>query len=323
MSKTILISGASGYIGSHFVKFFHQKGFHIVGLDLEQPPSALTPYLHEFLRSDMKEHDVVVDGCSRFDVKAVVHCAAKCLVAESVEKPELYQDYNVTRASAFASAAQKAGVKHFLFSSTAATYGEPKTVPIPETHLQQPINPYGETKLAFERTLLKKKKQGLLNVGIFRYFNAAGADPAGEIGEVHEPETHLLPNAIRACMNGSAFSLYGNDYPTRDGTCERDFIHVWDLADAHWRMIESMLKGNSGGTYNLGTGRGFTVNEVLTEIERQANKRIQRNIENRRPGDPAVLVADPTRAKTELDWNPTHSSLREVVETALRWHQKA
>ncbi|HLG18254.1 MAG TPA: UDP-glucose 4-epimerase GalE [Bdellovibrionota bacterium] len=324
MADTFLITGSSGYVGSHFVKFFAQAGRRVVGLDLVPPPSLLTPYLASHAVADMADERAVERLCGSNRVTAVIHCAAKCLVGESVERPDLYMDHNFARARKLAEAIERSGVGTFLFSSTAAVYGEPKSTPILDSHPRKPINPYGESKRRFEDHLIEREKTGGLHVGIFRYFNAAGADPGKELGESHDPETHLIPNAIRTALGlRTSFDLFGTDYPTRDGTCERDFIHVWDLADAHLRLVDRMKGGGAGGVYNLGTGRGFTVKEVLDEIDRQAKTKLSRRMRPRRPGDPAVLVADPSKAKKELGWTPKFSDLSTIVSSALSWHRSS
>lgn len=323
MDKMTLVTGSSGYVGSHTVKFLSGAGRSVVGLDLEPSPTSLKPYLKNFLQSDMADRPAVEAFCRKMGVTDVIHCAAKCLVGESVQFPELYQDYNVRRATAFVDAVQAAGVRRLVFSSTAAVYGEPTVVPIPENHAKKPINPYGESKLEFEGELLRRHESGKMTVGIVRYFNAAGADPEGTIGENHEIETHLIPNAILTALGKrESFDLYGGDYPTRDGTCERDYIHVWDLANAHLKLLDLLDATHGGGIFNLGTGKGYTVKEVLDEIDRQAGTKLKREMRARRPGDPAVLVADPSKANRELRWTPAFSDLPTIVRTALAWHRK-
>lgn len=321
MSETILITGSSGYVGSHLAKYFVRNGWRVFGLDREAPSKAVSSYLSANLLADIAEEGRVLDYCRTQKVRAVIHCAAKCLVGESVRDPEGYHDNNVVRGRKLADAVQKTGVNVFLFSSTAAVYGEPVHTPIREDHPKKPINPYGDTKLEFENDLFRRKG---LAVGILRYFNAAGADPDSEIGENHDPETHLIPNAIRTALGiHDTFELFGTDYPTRDGTCERDYIHVWDLAAAHEILLKVLLKSGGVHIYNLGTGHGFTVKEVLDEIERQLDHPLPRTLRPRREGDPAVLVADPRKAMEELSWQPRRSDLPTIVRTALSWHSSS
>ena len=323
MAARILVSGSSGYVGSHTVKFLSRAGWEVFGLDVLPPPEQLKRYLTAFLVADMGDTPKTVDLCRRNKVNAVIHCAAKCVVSESVEKPDLYMDHNVRRATRFADAVEMAGVRAFLFSSTAAVYGEPERVPIPEDHPVKPINPYGRSKVLFEEELLARRDAGRLALGIYRYFNVAGADPEGELGEVHDPETHIIPNAILAALGRTEFfPIFGTNYPTRDGTCERDYIHVQDLAGAHLLMAERLLKSDEGGIFNLGAGRGFTVREVLDEVDRQTGRKLAREERPRRPGDPAVLVADASRAHAQLTWTPTHSTLEEMISSGLAWHRQ-
>ncbi len=317
---SVLVTGSSGYVGSHTVKYLAVRGFRVVGLDLVPPASPLKRYC-----SANRIGDIADEGLAKFmkeqKVLGVVHCAAKCLVGESVEQPELYHDHNYARAACFAQSAVRAGVERLVFSSTAAVYGEAEKLPISEDHPRKPINPYGESKKKFEDLLQEMEKHGDLKVGIFRYFNAAGADPDAEIGESHDPETHLVPNAILAALGRkSVFKIFGADYPTRDGTCERDYVHVWDLAAAHLLLLEKLKKDARGDVFNLGTGGGYTVKEVLDEIDRQSPRKVPRSMAPRRPGDPAVLVADPAKAARELGWKAHFSTLEKIVETALRWH---
>jgi UDP-glucose-4-epimerase GalE len=319
----ILVTGSSGYVGSHTVKYLSQRGHEVFGLDRVNPPEQLKKYLSGDLRSDIAEQSAVEKYCQANNVEGVIHCAALCLVAESVAQPERYHDNNVVRGGKLLDAVQRVGIETFVFSSSAAVYGEPTKIPIPENHAKKPVNPYGETKRKFEEDLLSREAKGGLRVGIVRYFNAAGADLEGEIGEVHEPETHLIPNAILAALGKKpAFELFGTDYPTRDGTCERDFIHVWDLADAHLKLLQRISESGKGGSFNLGTGHGYTVAEVLDEVDRQSGKKVPRVHRPRRPGDPAVLVADATAAGLALAWRPQYSDLPKTIATSLEWHRQ-
>ena len=317
MNSKILITGSSGYIGSHLVKFLKKKGADIYGIDLEFPPKTLQKYFSNHIVEDISNENHVREFLEKNKPDLVIHCAAKCLVAESVEKPDLYQEYNVTKPTTFLNLCLEQGISNFLFSSTAATYGEPTQTPISENHAQQPINPYGKTKLEFEKILLSQKN---MCVGIVRYFNAAGADPETEIGEHHEPETHLIPNIIQSISTNRPVQVFGNDYATKDGTCVRDYIHVMDLADAHFRLAKQMLNDKRGGIYNLGSASGFSILEVIQTAEKVMNKKTKIQFLPRRPGDPPTLIADSALAKKELAWNPQHSSLETIIETAYKWH---
>ncbi|MFH1018361.1 MAG: UDP-glucose 4-epimerase GalE [Pseudomonadota bacterium] len=323
MNAPILVTGSSGYVGSHTVKFLVKQGEAVVGLDARPPSPQIRRYLADHLVSDMADPSVA-DFLRRTSPAGVIHCAAKCLVGESVQNPELYFDHNVRRSRVFVEMALKARVRSLVFSSSAAVYGEPVKTPIPEEHPKNPINPYGRSKADFETFLLSDDVRTRLRVGIVRYFNAAGADPEGEIGEVHDPETHLIPNAVLAGLGvRKEFELFGTDYPTRDGTCVRDFIHVWDLAEAHRILLRRLESGKGGEVYNLGSSDGYTVREVLSEVGRQLGREVSTAEKPRRPGDPVVLIADAARALKDLGWKRTLSDLPEIVATALAWHRKS
>jgi UDP-glucose 4-epimerase len=317
MAHKILITGSSGYIGSHFVKYFKKQGAEVFGIDLMFPPKTLQKYFSGHIVDDIASTEHVSQFLAKNKPDLVIHCAAKCLVAESVEKPGLYHEYNVKKAESFLGNCITHGVTKFLFSSTAATYGNPLHSPMMENHPQNPINPYGQTKLEFEKILLSKKS---VTSGIFRYFNVAGADPDSEIGECHEPETHLIPNLLRAASANEAAKIFGNDYATSDGTCVRDYIHVMDLAQAHWLLATRMIEKNQGGIFNLGTTTGHSILEVLKATENVLKKSINREFHPRRAGDPPTLVADSTAAQNELGWKISYP-LEQIIETAHRWHQ--
>lgn len=321
MTFSILVTGSSGYIGSHTVKLCKSKGAKVFGIDRVFPPKVLQRYFDGHLVEDISGSKVR-GFLEKNKIDVVVHCAAKCLVAESVEKPDEYFDNNVTKANQFWSTCKESGIHRILFSSTAATYGEPIKSPIEEDHPQKPINPYGQTKLEFEKSLLADQQATEnITIGILRYFNVAGADPEAEIGEDHHPETHLIPNIIRSMAQGAQITIFGSDYPTPDGTCIRDYVHVWDLADFHYRLASRMVFSDVGGVYNLGTTYGFSNLEVLKAAEKVLNKKASFQFAARRPGDPAILVADSKKAKRELEWEMTHSNLETIIETAYRWHQ--
>jgi UDP-glucose 4-epimerase len=299
------------------VKFFKKQGASVFGIDLVFPPKTLQKYFSNHIVEDIANSQHVSEFLTKIKPDLVIHCAAKCLVAESVEKPELYEEYNVKKASTFLDLCESHGVNRFLFSSTAATYGNPLQSPITETHPQHPINPYGATKLKFEQILLSRKN---LCVGIFRYFNVAGADPKSEIGENHHPETHLIPNLIKAALANSPAKIFGNDYETKDGTCVRDYIHVMDLANAHWLLAQQMIENNQGGIYNLGTTTGHSILEVLQATEKVLGKKISLQQEPRRAGDPPILVADATSAQKNLGWKINYT-LEQIIKTAHKWHK--
>lgn len=319
-NKNILITGSSGYVGSHTVKFLSKKGWNVFGLDRVPSLPKLAPYLSDFVKCCISDEEKISAFIRKHHITSAIHCAALCLVAESVEKPALYFQNNVVFGKKLISALKSAGVENIVFSSTAATYGEPTRMPIPESHPQTPINPYGQSKLDFEKHLLSLSNPAF-RVGIVRYFNVSGADFDGELGEHHDPETHLIPNAILALLKHKTFQVFGLDFNTRDGTCERDFIHALDLALAHELLIERLRKGHTGEVYNLGVGQGYTILEVLREIEKQTQQKIKVNHAVRRPGDPSKLVADPTLASTQLKWKPLFSDLQTIISSALKWHK--
>lgn len=322
MTFKVLITGSSGYIGSHLVKYFYQQGWSVFGIDIEFPPKQIQKYFTHHIIADISDRDHVEKLLVKDKPDVVVHCAAKCLVEESTREPTMYKDYNVDRASVFLEVCRRQKINHFIFSSSAATYGEPETSPIPESHRQKPVNPYGETKLQFEKILLAEQAKGGFSVGIVRYFNASGADLDSEIGEHHEPETHMIPNLISAMIQNKPISIFGNDYPTQDGTCVRDYIHVWDLAHFHYLLAKQMVDSRLGGIYNLGTSHGYSILETIEAAEKVLGKSAQKNFHPRRAGDPAMLVADSSKAQKELKWELHHSSLNTIIDSAYRWYLK-
>jgi UDP-glucose-4-epimerase GalE len=255
-------------------------------------------------------------------VEAVMHFAAWLLVGESVSRPVEYYDNNVGGALSVLSAMAEAGVTRFIFSSTAATFGEPETTPIDESHPQRPINTYGETKLAIERALPHFERAYGLRWVVLRYFNAAGADPDGLLGEHHDPEVHLIPRALDSLLGGQPFAVFGSDYPTPDGTCLRDYVHVLDLADAHLKALGHLLAGGTSRAYNLGNGQPFSVLEVLQAVERVTGRAVPHSLQSRRPGDPAVLYASNERIRRDLGWAPRLASLDVIVDTAWQWRRR-
>jgi len=259
---------------------------------------------------------------SRYNPIAVMHFAAFALVGESVTDPGKYYQNNFCETESLLQTMRKHGCKNFIFSSTCATYGVPKEVPISENCPQSPINPYGWSKLFVERMLSDYDRAYGIKSVAFRYFNAAGADPDSKIGERHDPETHLIPNVIAAAYGKRSLSIFGNDYPTPDGTCVRDYIHVCDLASAHLLGLEYLLNGNQSDVFNIGTGNGLSVLEIIREVQSVTQKEVKYSVESRRAGDPAMLVAAATKIRSVLGWTPKFSDIKTVVETANRWHKK-
>ena len=324
MSKTIIVTGGAGYIGAHCCKALAVAGYRPIVVD------NLVYGHREAVRWGPLEQGDIADGafvdcvlaCHR--PAAVIHFAAYAYVGESVTDPGKYYRNTVAGTLSLLEAMHRAGMDKLVFSSTCATYGIPTSVPIREDSPQHPINPYGRTKLMVEQMLGDFQAAHGLNAIALRYFNAAGADPEGETGERHDPETHLIPLALDAVAGtGPALTVNGDDYDTPDGTCVRDYIHVTDLADAHVRAMSRLLGGGSSDRINLGTGTGSSIREVLEAVSRIAGRGVPHSFGPRRPGDPPVLVADPSRAGKVLGWTPHHSDLETIVQTAWAWHRRS
>ncbi len=317
---TILVTGGLGFVGSHFVWAAARSGREVVVLDDRSAgTSPPMPESVEVVTGDIGDRALLERLFARARVDAIVHFAGKIQVGESVTNPAMYLDVNLVRALALLEAARAAGVGRIVFSSTAAVYGEPRDVPIPEGAEKRPVNPYGASKLSFEYALEAYGRAYGLRWAALRYFNAAGAQPDGKLREAHEPETHLIPLVLDAGLGRRPpLTLFGDDYPTRDGTCERDYIHVCDLASAHLRTLDRLGEGGEVGAVNLGTGRGSTVREVIEEAERVLGKPVPRTVGPRRAGDPSALVADPSRAEQLLGWRAERSDLPSLIEDTLR-----
>lgn len=328
----VLVTGGAGYIGSHTVKELVKAGHAVVILDnLSRGHRAAVDVLQksspagavDFVAGDTGEKELVAGLLKERRIEAVLHFAAHSQVGESVEHPALYYHNNVVRGLALLEAVREAQVAYFIFSSTAAVYGEPVETPIPEEHPLVPTNPYGATKLALEGALHWYGRAYGLRWAALRYFNAAGADPEGELGEDHRPETHLLPLVLQAALGlRPAINVFGNDYPTPDGTCIRDYIHVTDLAAAHVLALHALAAGAAPGVYNLGNGSGYSVLEVIRTAEKVTGRSIPVRFTGRRAGDPAVLVAGARRAREILGWRPRFGDLADIVATAWRWHSR-
>jgi UDP-glucose-4-epimerase GalE len=316
----VLVTGGAGYIGSHAVRALHKKGHNVVIYDNLSTGHESLAAGFELVRGEIGDANALRPALAGID--AVMHFAAHAYVGESVENPRKYFANNVSAGLALLDTALTAGVKKVVFSSTCAVYGIPERVPIPETAPRDPVNPYGVSKLFFEKALDAYAMAYGLRFVCLRYFNAAGADESGQIGECHEPETHLIPLALRAAAGeGPPLAIYGDDYPTPDGTCIRDYIHVSDLANAHVRALEYVDNGGGTTAFNLGVGRGYSVNEVLAAIEEVTGHRVPSRPAPRRPGDPPALIADARLAQKELGWQAEYS-LREIVSTAWTWMQR-
>ncbi len=319
----VLVTGAAGYVGSHACKALARRGLQPVGLDnLERAGLRDLPW-GPLEVADTRDRGALDAILRRHRPEAVMHFAAYAYVGESVAEPGRYYYNNVLGTLTLLESLRQAGVGRFVFSSTCATYGIPSRVPLDEDHPQAPINPYGSSKLMVERILADfDRAHGLQSVAL-RYFNAAGADPDGEIGECHEPETHAIPLAIRAALGRlPRFHVFGTDYPTPDGSAIRDYVHVSDLADAHVLALEYLLAGGSSTALNLGTGLGHSVLQVVAAVEAETGQHVTLERAARRPGDPAVLVADAARARATLGWTPAITDLREIVRTAVAWERR-
>jgi UDP-glucose 4-epimerase len=321
--RTVLVTGGAGYIGSHTVRVLREKGYQAVVLDSLVTGHRAAVCTDLFYEGDLADRERVRHIVERHQVEAVIHFAARSLVAESVQKPDLYFLENTAKTTAFLSALVEAGVRRVVFSSTAAVYGIPDQVPIPETAEKRPINPYGLSKWMIEEAMgWLQQAYGLQGVAL-RYFNAAGAAFDGAIGEDHNPETHLIPLVLQVALGQrKAIHVYGTDYPTPDGTCIRDYVHVIDLAEAHVAALEALDCGLTERAFNVGTGRGFSVREVIEAARRVTGHEIPTLEAPRRPGDPPELVADVERIRRVLGWEPKHSDLETILRTAWLWHQK-
>lgn len=315
----VLVIGGAGYIGSHCCKEFSDKGWEVVTLDDLSRGWKDAVRWGGFIEGSILDMNTLDWVFPVVQPDVVAHLAAMTYVGESVSDPALYYRNNITGTMNVLDAMRKHGTKHIVFSSTAATYGVAGTEPVTEDHPQHPINPYGATKLAVERMLADYgRAYGITSLSL-RFFNAAGA--AGDIGERHEPETHLIPLAMQRLLQGKPFTVFGNDFDTPDGTAIRDYVHVSDIGRAHVLSAEYLLKGGATDALNLGTASGTSVAEVLSAIEDVSGRTIDKVYGPRREGDPPVLVASNAKAKTVLGWEPTQSSIHEIVESAWKWHQ--
>ncbi len=308
----VLVTGGAGYIGSAAAFVLAAAGRDVVVLDDLSTGHRDFVKWGPFVEGDVEDGDLVRKTIREHDVTAVMHFAAKALVGESVADPELYDRWNRGKTTALVEAAAACDIGAFVFSSTCAVYGEPATTPIREDAPRAPVNPYGASKVACEDALFASG----MPAAVLRYFNACGAVPDEGVGELHDPETHVIPLAIRAARGGTPFTVFGTDYDTPDGTCVRDYIHVLDLAQAHVAALEHLESGRAGGCWNLGTGHGVSVREILDAVERVLDVEIERVEGDRRAGDPPVLVADPAAAKRDLGWAARVSDLDRVVSDA-------
>jgi UDP-glucose 4-epimerase len=318
-NRRILVTGGAGYIGSNTTLQLLDAGYDVVVVDnlSRGHRDAVDPA--RLRKVDLLDTDRLVQIMNEKPCDAVIHFAAFIAVGESMKAPELYFQNNTAGSLSLLTAMLRVGIKNIVFSSTAAVYGMPARVPIPESEPYAPVNAYGESKVMVEKMLDWFHQIHHLRSICLRYFNASGADPDGRAGEEHDPETHLIPLLFRAVQTGKPVTLFGNDYATPDGTCIRDYIHVSDLARAHMVAVESLVGGGPSTKYNVGTGHGYSVREVLRAVEEVTGKGVPFEFGPRREGDPPLLVADSTRLQKELGWTPVDSDLNRIVETAWKW----
>jgi len=319
----VLVAGGAGYIGSYMCKLLADKGYLPVVLDDFSMGHRQATRWGVVVEARIADQDALETLFARYPIAAVMHFAAFAYVGESVTRPDKYYENNVAQTIGLLGfLARRCTVPPFIFSSTCATYGEPESIPIAEDHPQRPINPYGRSKRMVEQILDDFSMAHGLRSVVLRYFNAAGADPEGQVGEDHRPETHLIPLVLQTALGRRAsVDVYGDDYPTADGTCVRDYIHIHDLAQAHLLALEKLRDGFAGGSYNLGNGNGYSVLDVIETARRVTGKPIAVNRCPRRQGDPAALVGASEKAVAQLGWQQRFNDLEQIIATAWRWHR--
>jgi UDP-glucose-4-epimerase GalE len=319
----VLVTGGAGYIGSHACKALAESGHRPITLDNLVYGHRWAVQWGPMIEGDLADGALLRKVLRDYRIDAVMHFAAFAYVGESMQDPGKYFRNNVANTISLLDAMVETGVRDIVFSSTCATYGVPESMPIAEDHPQHPVNPYGESKLFIERALGWYGAAHGLRSASLRYFNAAGADPDGEIGEDHDPETHLVPLVIQAALGRrTQVEIFGTDYPTEDGSAVRDYIHVTDLAAAHVSAIQRLAAGAESFALNLGTGQGYSVKEVIAMVEKVSGRSVNARASGRRPGDPPMLIAKPGLAAELLGWTPRYSDLEMIVTTALRWHEQ-
>ncbi|MEJ8304097.1 UDP-glucose 4-epimerase GalE [Saccharibacillus sacchari] len=318
----ILVTGGAGYIGSHTVAALLERGEEVVVIDSLQTGHKEALLGGKLYEGDLRDKELLKKLFAENEIEGVIHFAANSLVGESMQNPGKYYDNNMYGTLCLLEAMNEAGVRRIVFSSTAATYGEPEKTPIEETDRTEPTNVYGETKLMMERMI--RWYDRVLNVRYvaLRYFNAAGAHESGKIGEDHRPETHLIPIVLQTALGQrSHISVFGEDYPTEDGTCIRDYLHVSDLADAHLRAIDYLKNDGKSDVFNLGSGSGFSVREIIETARKVTGQEIPVKTEPRRAGDPAILIASSQKAREVLGWTPARENIETIIASAWNWHQ--
>jgi UDP-glucose 4-epimerase len=319
----ILVTGGAGYIGSFMVRKLLSEDHEVVIADsLEKGHKEVLPQGIPFMQGDLRDRSFVSQIFESHTFDGVIHFAAYISMAESMENPFIYFQNNILASLHIIEEMRKKNMNNFIFSSTAGVYGNPTKIPIPESHAKNPENPYGESKLMVENILSWYAKTKGLSAVALRYFNAAGADLAGSMGEQHEPETHIIPNIMKAVLQNKSFTLYGSDYQTPDGTCVRDYIHVLDLAQAHILALQKLQKDSGFFAYNVGTGKGYSNKEVVDMVKKVTGNEFAVETAARRPGDADTLVADVSRIKNELQFSPKYSDLETIITSAWKWHSR-
>ena len=323
-SGAILVTGGAGYVGAHACKALRRAGYSPIVFDNLSTGQEGFVRWGPLVRGDIRDTTLVLDTINSYSVDAVLHFAASAYVGESVTNPRKYYENNVGGSLSLLAAMLEAGCRELVFSSSCAIYGEPEEIPIGEMTPQNPVNPYGASKAMVERILCDYQRAHKIGAIALRYFNASGADPDSELGELRDPETHLIPRAMMAIQGHiNDFAVFGTDYPTPDGTAIRDYIHVSDLAEAHVAALQHLLTGKPGGAFNLGTGSGHSVQQVLDAIAAETGENLSVSNAPRREGDPPVLVADASLSRSELGFTPRLSDLKTIVQTAWVWHRRA
>jgi UDP-arabinose 4-epimerase len=323
MGASILVTGGAGYIGSHTCKALASAGYRPIVLDNLSEGHRWAVKWGPLVVGDIADRELLLGTVKRHDIEAILHFAAHADVGESVRRPKKYFSNNFSKTLTLLDSMIEGGVLRVVFSSSCATYGLPRELLISESHRQQPINPYGASKLFVENALHWYGEAYGIRYTSLRYFNAAGADLGGELGEAHDPETHLVPRVIAAAQGRSpAVEIFGTDYNTPDGTAVRDYVHVTDLATAHVKAIARLLEGGGSASFNLGTGRGHTIREVISAVEKIGGRKVPVREGPRRPGDPPVLIADASSARAVVGWTPQFSDMTTIVQTAWNWHQR-
>jgi len=318
----VLVTGGAGYIGSHIVRLLEKTGENVIVYDNLVTGHQAAVKNSTFVNGDIFDSELLAATIKKYDITSVIHFAAYSLVGVSMVKPQEYYHNNVVGTLNLLDVMLANGVKQLVFSSTAAVYGEPENSPITEDMPQNPTNVYGRTKLIMENAMADYSRSYGLKYIALRYFNACGADDAGDIGEDHSPETHLIPLVLKACMGKTpGLKIFGDDYPTHDGTCVRDYIHVNDLAQAHLLALKALASGHESAVYNLGNGNGFSVKEIIEAAEAVTGLTAPKEMALRRAGDPAALVASSVKIRQDLGWQPEYTDINKLIATAWRWHQ--